>query len=225
MKQRFRFLASVAFCGAAALFCSPSAKATVQITLTNGAATATVTDGGAGDACAAVNCVTFSGALGNYLINVSTGIAQQTSNPFLDLNSVNVAVQGNAGLLTISTSSNGYTVPAPQFRFQVGGTSSLGGASTFAAYGGNSNTLFDTSQALGSLTFPTSPYSGVSTSSVGATANPYSLTVVAQLNGITAGSASFNAALDMVPEPATMALLGVTLLLVAGGMRRKLRNT
>jgi hypothetical protein len=225
MNQRFRFLASVALCGAAALVCSPSAKATVQITLTNGVSSVTVTDGGVGDVCAAVDCVTFSGALGNYLINVSTGIGMQSTNPFLDLNSVNVTTQGNAGLLTIAMSSNGYTVPAPQFSFQVGGTSSLGGASSFAAYGGNSNTLFDTSQLLGSLSFPSSPYSGTTTSSVGATANPYSLTVVAQLNGITPGSASFDAAIDMVPEPATMSLLGATLLLAAGGLRRKLRNT
>jgi hypothetical protein len=226
MKQRFQFLASVALCGAAALVCSPSANATVQISLTNGASSVTVTDGGVGDVCAAVNCVTFSGAIGNYLINVSTGIAQQTANPFLDLNSVNVAIQGNAGLLTIATSANNYTVPAQQFSLQVGGTSSLGGVSSFAAYGGNSNTLFDTSQLLGSLSFPSSPFSGVTApSSVGSTASPYSLTVVAQLNGITAGSASFNAALDVVPEPATMALLGVSLLLAAGGLRRKLRNT
>jgi PEP-CTERM motif len=224
MNQRFRFLASVAFCGAAALVCSPSAKATVQITLTNGASTATVTDGGAGDVCAAVNCVTFSGSLGNYIINVSTGIAQQGNNPFLDLNSVNVAIAGNAGLLTIAMSSNDFTTSAQQFQFQVGGTSSLGGASSFAAYGGNSNTLFDTSHLIGSLSFPSSPYSGTTSPVTGTTANPYSLTIVAQLNGITAGSASFDAALDMVPEPATMALLGVTLLLVAGGLRRKLRH-
>jgi hypothetical protein len=138
-------------------------------------------------------------------------------------------------LLTISTSSNGFTAAAPQFNFQVGGTSSLGGASTFKAYGGNSNTLFDTSNQLGStLVFPTSPFSGVTTSAAGTTANPYALTIVATLNGIRAGSASFNAALDStvvinpngsVPEPATMALLGAVLLFSGSAIRRKLRRT
>jgi len=224
MKHRFQFLASVALFGAAALVCTPSANATVQITLANGLSSVTVTDGGVGDACSAVNCVTFSGALGNYLINVSTGIAQNTNNPFLDLNSINLTNTSNAGLLTISTSSNGYTTMAPQLKFQVGGTSSLGGASNFSAYGGNSNTLFDTSNAIGSLSFPGSPFSGTTTLVPGPTANPYSLTIVAQLNGITPGSASFNAAIDAVPEPATMALLGASLLLAASGLRRKLRK-
>jgi hypothetical protein len=225
MKQRFQFLASVALCGAAALVCTPSANATVQVSLTNGASTVTVSDGGAGDVCPIVNCVTFAGSIGNYLINVSTGIANNGINPFLDLNSINSALGPGAGLLTISTSQTGYTAFAPQFSFQVGGTSTLGGASTFSAYGGNSNTAFDTSQLLGTLSFPSSPFSGVASSgAVGATVNPYSLTIVAQINGVTAGSASFDAGLDAVPEPATMALLGVSLLLAAGGLRRKLRN-
>jgi hypothetical protein len=224
MKQRFQFLASVALCGAAALVCSPSANATVSITLTNGLNTVTVVDGSAGDLCGVLNCVTFSGSLGNYLINVSTGIAQNGINPYLDLNSVNLTTQSNAGLLTIATSANGYTAPAPNFNFQVGGTSSLGGSVSFSAYGGNSNTLYDTSHLIGSLAFGTvSPFSGA-TSGPGATVNPYSLTIIGQLNGVNPGSASFNAALDAVPEPATMALLGVSLLLAGNGLRRKLRN-
>src|SRR5262249_61984626 len=92
----------------------------------------------------ALNCTSFSRALGNYLSNVSTGIAQNGVNPFLDLNSVNLTTQTNAGLLTIATSSDGYTTFAPQFKFQVGGTSSLTGASTFTAYGGDSKTVFVT---------------------------------------------------------------------------------
>ena len=211
--------------GIAVAFMAPKANATVQITLTQGASSVTITDGSAGDVCSAADCVTFSGALGNYLINVSTGIAQNGTNPYLDLNSVNLTTRPNAGLLTISTSSNGYTAQTPQFSFQVGGTSSLTGASTFKAYGGNSNTLFDTSNQLGStLVFPTSPFSNSTLSSGGTTSNPYSLTIVATLNGISAGSASFDAALDAVPEPATMALLGAVLLFSGSAIRRKLRG-
>ena len=79
MKTRFKNIAMLAAIGVAGLVLAPQANATVQITLTNGASTVTVTDGGAGDACSAVNCVTFSGQLGNYLVNVSTGIAQNGS--------------------------------------------------------------------------------------------------------------------------------------------------
>lgn len=223
MKKCFKGLAVLAV-GTTALVLAPDARATVQITLTNGANSVTITDGGAGDACSAVNCVTFSGALGNYLINVSTGIAQQSANPFLDLNSVNLTTQANAGLLTISTSADGYTNSTPQFKLQVGGTSSLGGASTFTAYGGNSNTLFDTSNQIGTLSFPGSPFAN-STVGGGNTVNPYALTIVATLDGITAGSASFNAALDTVPEPASVTLLGAVLLLAGTAMRRKLNRT
>ena len=225
MNGRFKNLTIAAMCGALALVCTPRANATVQITLTNGASSVTLTDGGAGDVCGAVNCVTFSGALGNYIVNVSTGLANNGINPFLDLNSINLAPGGNAGLLTISTSANNYTAPAPQFSFQVGGTSSLNGSLSFSAYGGNNNTLFSTSQQLGStLTFGpgVSPFAGSTNSGgIGATANPYSLTIVANLNGVTAGAVSFDAALDAVPEPATMALLGAVLLFTASGLRRK----
>jgi len=221
MKFKGFMLAAV---GVLALVCAPQANATVNITLTNGLNSVTVVDGGVGDTCSAVNCVTFSGSLGNYLINVSTGIAQQTANPYLDLNSVNLTTQSNAGLLTIATSSNGYTNSAPNFSFQVGGTSSLGGASTFSAYGGNSNTLFDTSHLIGTMSFGSSPFSNTVTSG-GNTVNPYSLTVVAQLNGITPGSASFNAAIDAVPEPVSVSLLGGVLLLSATAIRRKLSKT
>jgi hypothetical protein len=202
----------------------PAANATVQLTLTNGVNSVTVVDGGAGDSCAAVDCVTYSGAFGNYVINVSTGIASNTHNPFLDLNSVNVAIVGNAGLLTISTTQTGYTTLAPQFKFEVGGTSTLGGSSTFSAYGGNSNVAFDTSNQIGSFTFPTSPFSN-SVISSGNTVNPYSLTLVAALNGVTAGSASFDAAINAVPEPASMALLGAVLMFAGSAFRRKLRRT
>lgn len=227
MNGRFRSLTIAAMCGAIALACAPRASATVQITLTNGASSVTLVDGAAGDSCAVANCVTFNGTLGNYIVNVSTGLANNGINPFLDLNSVNLALGGNAGLLTISASANNYTAPAPQFSLRVGGTNSLGGAVSFAGYGGNSNTLFDTSQQLGStLTFVTDPFSGsTSSGAIGASSNPYSLTIVATLNGVTPGAASFDAALNAVPEPATMALLGAVLLFTASGLRRKFHRT
>jgi len=206
-------------------FMSAPASATVSISLTNGASTVSVADGGAGDACPIVDCVTFAGTLGNYLINVSTGISQNGTNPFLDLNSINTTRISNAGLLTISTSQNGYTAGGPQFNFQVGGTSSLGGNVSFSAYGGNSDTLFDTSSQIGStLNFGSSPFAGT-TSGVGNTVNPYSLTIMAILTGVNAGSASFDAAIDAVPEPASVALLGSVLLFSAGAVRRKLRRS
>jgi hypothetical protein len=214
----------LAVAGALALVSAPQANATVSIKLTNGATTVIVADGSAQDSCAIANCVTFNGSIGNYLINVSTGIANNTVNPFLDLNSVNLAIAGNAGVLTIATSYNGYTTSAPNFLFQVGGTSSLGGPTSFSAYGGNTNTLFDTSHLIGSMNFASSPYSNTVVGG-GSSVNPYSLTIVASLTGVTAGAASFDAAIDAVPEPVSVSMLGGVLLLSATAIRRKLSKT
>ena len=71
----------LAAAGVLAFLCAPHANATMQIKLTNGASSVTITDGGAGDSCAIANCVTFNGTLGNYLINVSTGLTNNF-NPF-----------------------------------------------------------------------------------------------------------------------------------------------
>jgi hypothetical protein len=225
MNGRFKSLTIVAMCGAVVLACAPRANATVQITLTDGTSSVTLADGASGDLCAAANCISFNGAFGNYLINVSTGFSSGGAfNPFLDVHSLHIATAGNAGPLTISTSANGYTTAVPQFSFQVGGTNSLNGPFSFAGYGGNSNTLFDTSQQLGStLAFAagTSPFAASTTAAFGSSANPYSLTIVANVTGVTAGAISFDAAIDAVPEPATMALLGAVLLITASGLRRK----
>ena len=199
----------------------PKANATVEITLKNGASTVTVVDGGAGDVCGASGCVTFSGSVGNYAVNISTGLSQDGTNPFLDLNSIDVATTSNAGLLTIETSSNGYLTNTPQFSLGVGGTDGTGGTVSFAAFGGNSNTLFDTSKQIGStLVFNPGAFSGTTVGG-GNSADPYSLTIVANINGVTAGATSFDAALDAVPEPASVLLLGGALLFTAGRIRRR----
>jgi len=216
---------------ALALVCAPQANATMEITLTNGASSVTVQDGGANDSCAAVNCVTFSGSVGNYSINVSTGInSTGLFNPFLDLNSVNVVLPaiaggpaGPPGTLVIMGSANGYTAATPNFSFHVSGTPPAGWGTSFAAYGGNSNTLFDMSNQIGStLSFPTTglPFVGM-TGGLGNTANPYSLTIAASINASASGTASFDAALNAVPEPVSVSMLGGVLLLTASALRRK----
>lgn len=232
MKARIKGFAVIALVGMLALVCAPQAQATMELTLQNGTcATCSIAvfDNGVGDANTAVGAITFIGAIGQYTINVSTGIAQNGINHFLDLNSINTTGATGAGMLTIGLSSTGFTVPAPQFSFGAGGTSSLGGAVSFSAYGGTSNGLFDTvGNQIGTLSFTTTAlnpaFSGNTVSSIGTTTTPYSLTIVANLNGITAGSASFDAAINAVPEPVSVSLLGGVLVLTATAIRRKLRR-
>ncbi len=225
--MRIKEVAFSALAGIVVLFSAPQANATVEIILSNNGSTVDVVDGGPGDSCAAANCVTYNGVVGNYSINVSTGTSDSVFPPFLDLNSVDkTATAGNPGTLTIETSDNGYTPKQLGFQFDVGGTQNVPGSVTFSAFGGTSNTKFDMSNPIGTpLTFTTGAYSG-STTSYFAGTSPYSLTIEAALNYTGTGkeNVSFDAALSPVPEPASVVLLGGVLLFTASRIRRRKLN-
>src|SRR2546426_14659 len=53
---------------------APSAFATAELKLTSGLSSVDILDGGVGDICLAADCVTFSGPVGSWTINVTTGI-------------------------------------------------------------------------------------------------------------------------------------------------------
>jgi hypothetical protein len=189
-----------------------------------------VTDGGLKDACAEANCVTYSGALGGWNINVSTGVSKDASAPtLLDLNTYNHHNAGTNSTLKLSLSDNFFTTFGSGMQLSVGGTLGSGGRMTVAAYGGSSNTLFDTSHQLGStLTFSSGPYTSVVdgiTAGLRGPADPYSLTILTTLTfGTVAGAGSSDAAIDAVPEPASVALTGTLLLGMTAVLRKRFRN-
>jgi hypothetical protein len=221
MSGRIKDLAGIALVGIRALVwvCAPHAKATVSIQLTNGTSIVTEADGSALDSCATLNY--YHGPLGGYIVDGSTSFANNNMTPFLDSNSGNVTNTANAGLLTIMPSQIGYTTNITQFSFSVGSASTLGGNIAFSTYGGTNNTLFSTANQIGStLNFEAvSPFSGD-------IFNPYSLTIVANLNGVNGPftAASFDAFIVAVPERVTVPLLGVVLLLTATALRKKLNR-
>src|ERR1700722_5053405 len=121
MKRFFVIMA-----GVAALLGVPRANATVEIRLIDTVGGTTVGDTGwlSGGTCTAstANSCTFVGVVGNYSLNVSTGSASNTINPFLDLNSINSTTSSTPGTLVIETLNTGYTTSTPEFEFEVGGT-------------------------------------------------------------------------------------------------------
>jgi hypothetical protein len=193
-----------------------SANALPTLRLTQGATVVTITDGGVNDANPAAGVVTFIGAVGVFNINVSTGLTKPTlgsaSAPQMDLNSVHLNSSA-PGTITIEwtdtdfTATFGGAVPAV---VMIGGTlaAGTGNTITYNTYLDDNNVAFGQGTLLTSQGFTPGAFSGTASGS-GIASAPYSLTQLVQIvhNG-TGNSSSFDAALNVVPEPASMLLLG-----------------
>lgn len=205
---------------------APAAFATAELKLSSGASSVDILDGSAGDANPLAGVVTFIGAVGNWTVNVSTGVNGST--PLLDLNSVD----STAGLpqvnpIQISFSDDGLSL-TPSLVFAAGGTvnSHATPTVTFQAFTGTSK--FDTSNQIGStLTFHTAGYSGSTSGPIGASDTSATIVATIDLGSSTAfGSGSFDSSLEKIetPEPASISMLGGVLLILGGALRRRIKK-
>lgn len=197
-----------------------SAYATPTLKITSGAASCTLADGAGSSSCVggatgsadnvgAAGAVSGVFTVGNFTINVSTGITKPTSGtaafPFMDLNTVNTS--SAAGTLVLEFSETGFTGTGNTF-LRFSGTAAAGGNVTYQVFYDPGNALFTATTQLGTSGSQSGAYSGTVTGP-----NPtgtYSLTERVTITHIAAGTSSSDNEVT-IPEPGILSLLGVGL--------------
>jgi hypothetical protein len=174
-----------------------NAHALPYLTLSDGTTTISIADGSALDSNALAGAVTYNGSLGNWFLNVSTGLIGGTaSTPSLDLNSID-ASSSRGGNLTIAF-SNQFTGP-----YTAGVVNSMVGGVTAGTI--SFHTLLDNTVISSFGTYGPGAFSG--TAANGFTSSTGLLTLTATIHHNGGGSSSFNS-FAQVPEPGTLLLLG-----------------
>jgi hypothetical protein len=199
--------------GAAWLAIPPPSQAAFSLRLQSGDDDITITDGGVGDSHSATGAITFVGAVGDFILNVTTGLSKPIvggpNEAHIDLNSVDVMFSRAGGTLTITLVDTFNLPPQPApFTLQsmVGGTvfAPPGSTLTFQSWANS-----DTPVQLGP--FGLGPFSGSETTTFSAT-GPFSLQSQAVITFTGPGVVSFNGnTIAAVPAPG-----GITLVLCAG---------
>ena len=182
-------------------------------------------DGAGNDSGGPLGVISYSGIVGNFDINVTTGISKPAIGlGTIDLNSINVS-SGNGGTLVIRISDTDFSGPTSAlYNAAYGGTTD--GSVDFSFFYDAGNTEFGGSSfASGSFTATPGSQSFSSDLSGAVTpANTYSLTIMAAIThsgGVE--STSFNAEVSAVPLPASAWLFGSSVLGLALSRRRQRR--
>lgn len=223
---------SVLLFGATVTVKNANAVAMMKLTDGNGN-TVTVSDNGVGDTHALLGAIVVNQALGNWDINVDTGLTKpaigNADNPHLDLGFINVSNMGAAGnpeTLKIELTDvdfldlSGSGVQGLLLNWG-GTTQGTVSANLWADAGNNAFgmvTLLGSAGAFGPGAFATSDALSFATAGT-----PYSLTIELNLShdGSQGTTTSGNLELTAVPEPAILALMGLGLAGIGYQRRRK----
>jgi len=202
------------------------ADASFILRLTQGANSVTVRDNLPGtsvgiadpavDANAAIGGITFIGVVGNYTLNVTTGLSKpvlpnDAYHAQMDLNSVDVAGVGG-GKLTIELTDTDFIPAGPGYLTADVGGSQTNGSVSFDVWKSTTNQEFAEAGPihLSFGPFTTPSYSGSGSVFHGDIPNPYSMTLVTTIDKPSPGSVSFNLQVDnILPEPASLTLWSV----------------
>lgn len=226
-----RFYSIMVACALLVAVTATPSEASLSLKLDDGLGNSVIVadDGTGSDVTAGDGVITFSGLLGGstWMVNVTTGLSKPTLGtvtlPNMDLNSVNVSMRGS-GNLTIAVSDDFFVganpAIAPLMKFDIGGTTNNGNSVSGNAYASASNVLFAMTENVGSLgPFTNGAFSGtVRTPTTQTTGANYSLTIVTNISHNNTAATSFNAQLQAVPEPASIAAWSLLAMMGVGGL-------
>ena len=216
--MRWAIFASVA---AALVTLASPCEGALSLRITQGINVVTVTDADNNGQ------VDHNGALGTFNVVVSTGLSEPIElapYPHLHLNILATGTGAITFELTETSVGSTLTSPLSGLTLTVGGITAGGGSITYRSFVDDGDVAFGQGTAGPALgPFGAGPHVGSIGGSFAPVTNPYSTTIVVNLNHTTQGTTSTDVDLSSVPEPASLAVWSVLGLagLGYGGWRRK----